>query len=310
MFGIVVHGGAGTILRERMTPELEAEFRAKLAEALEAGHRLLAEGGAALDAVEAAVLIFEDCPLFNAGKGACFTADGTHELDASVMDGRDRSAGAVAAVRHVKHPILLARCVMERSSHVMLVGEGAERFAVQEGLELVEPDFFSTERRWQQLEAVRASEHAKTTLSEDASDKKFGTVGAVALDRAGNLAAATSTGGMTNKRFGRVGDSPIIGAGTWADNATCAVSCTGHGEYFIRTAAACDVAARMAYGGIELREAARAVVHDSLLPLGGRGGLIALDREGNYAMPFNTPGMYRGALVAGRAMEVAIFEGE
>jgi len=310
MFGIVVHGGAGTILREKMTSELEAEYRGKLAEALRAGFAVLDSGGEALDAVEAAVLVFEDCPLFNAGRGACFTAEGTHELDASVMDGRDRGAGAVAGVRHVRNPILLARRVMQASGHVMLAGEGAEQFAVHEGLELVEPGYFSTERRWQQLEAARAAEEEKTTLSEDATEKKFGTVGAVALDRAGNLAAGTSTGGMTNKRFGRIGDSPVIAAGTWADNATCAVSCTGHGEYFIRAAAAYDVAARMRYGGALLGDAAHAVVHDNLLPMGGRGGLVALDREGNYAMPFNSAGMYRGALMVGREMQVAIFPGE
>lgn len=307
MYALAVHGGAGTILRENLTPELESEFLAALRESLRIGEEILAAGGGSLDAVEAVVVFFEDCELFNAGKGACFTHDGGHELDAAIMDGRNRAAGAVAGVRHVKNPIKLARLVMEATPHVMLVGQGAEELAACRGLELVEPAYFSTPRRWEQLQKALASEQQKISLSEDALERKSGTVGAVALDKAGNLAAATSTGGMTNKRWGRVGDSPLPGAGTYADNATCAVSCTGHGEYFIRAVAAYDVAALMEYRKLPLTEAANTVVMEKLLAMEGRGGLVAVDRAGNVALPFNTPGMYRGWLDrAGRA-RVAIF---
>lgn len=293
---IVIHGGAGTITRELMSAEMESECRITLAEALRSGYDVLQRGGASLDAVEAAIRILEDSPHFNAGKGSVFTHDGTIELDASIMDGQGERAGAVAAVRRVRNPIELARCVMERSRHVMLVGEGAEAFAASHGIELVEQDYFHTPRRWEQLQKALDAEKSGAARDEsDASvdDDKFGTVGCVALDAQGNLAAGTSTGGMTNKQFGRVGDSPIIGAGTYASNATCAVSGTGDGEYFIRAVAAYRVAALMESGGLGVERAAEAAL-EKIGALGGRGGLIALDRQGRFAMPFNTEGMYRG----------------
>jgi beta-aspartyl-peptidase (threonine type) len=311
-FGFVIHGGAGTIERGRMTPEREAAYRSKLSEALAAGHAVLAGGGAGLDAVLAAITLLEDSPLFNAGKGAVFTSAGTNELDASVMDGRTLMAGAVAGVKRVKNPIKLARLVMEKSPHVLMVGEGAEAFGRQVGgIEFVDPKYFYTEERFQQLKRRQEEERQKAAprpasaqpkksarVAPDSSpfapdEHKFGTVGAVALDRAGNLAAGTSTGGMTNKRFGRVGDSPIIGAGTYADNETCAVSCTGDGEYFIRAGVAHDVSAAMRYGGKSLSEAAE-IVLEKVGRLGGEGGLIAIDREGRITTPFNSAGMYRG----------------
>lgn len=276
---LVVHGGAGTITRDDMTPEREAEYRAKLAEGLMAGYRILAEGGTSLDAVETVVRIYEDSPLFNAGKGAVFTAEGRNELDASIMDGAALQAGAVAGVTTVKNPISAARAVMERTDHVLLTGPGAEAFAESVGLETVEPEYFFTQRRWDSLQAVKARDETK------------GTVGALALDRQGHLAAATSTGGTTNKRYGRVGDSPIIGAGTYA-NESCAVSSTGTGEYFIRHAVAYDICARARYLEQPVGEAARTVIHEVLDP--GTGGVITLDAAGNIAMPFNTEGMYRG----------------
>ncbi len=284
-FGMVVHGGAGTITKGDMTRAEEAAYRRKITEALEAGYAILSADGSALDAVEATLVILEDSPLFNAGKGAVFTAEGRNELDASIMDGATLEAGAVAAVRGVKNPILLARRVMEASPHVLLAGEGAEQFAREQGLELVPEDYFFTQRRWDALQ------RAKERESEPAEG---GTVGAAALDRAGNLAAGTSTGGRTNKAWGRIGDSPIIGAGTYADNQTCAVSGTGHGEYFIRGAVAYDIGALMAYRGLSLQEAAHQVVMEKLVALGGTGGVVAIDGDGNIAMPFNTEGMYRG----------------
>ena len=300
-FGFVIHGGAGTIERARMTPEREAAYRAALEGALRAGFEVLSRGGPGLDAVVAAIRLLEDSPLFNAGKGAVFTSEGTNELDASIMDGRTLKAGAVAGLRHVKNPISLARLVMEQSPHVMMVGDGAEAFARQKGVELVDPKYFFTEERWEQLQRrkdeerrggpPRASRRRGDALPPD--EWKFGTVGAVCLDRAGNLSAGTSTGGMTNKRFGRVGDSPIIAAGTYASNETCAVSCTGDGEYFIRTAVAHSVSAAVEFGRLPLAEAARLAV-EKVGRLGGTGGLIAIDRRGNFAMPFNTSGMYRG----------------
>jgi beta-aspartyl-peptidase (threonine type) len=302
-FGFVVHGGAGTIERSRMTPEREAAYRAKLSEALLAGFEVLRRGGGGLDAVVSAITLLEDSPLFNAGKGAVFTAEGTNELDSSIMDGKTLKAGAVAGLKRVRNPILLARLVMEQSPHVMMTGEGAETFARQKGVELVDPKYFFTEERWQQLQRRKDEEEKKKAEPPKKSrreredllleDKKFGTVGAVCLDRAGNLAAGTSTGGMTYKRFGRVGDSPIIGAGTYASNESCAVSCTGDGEFFIRAVVAHDIAALMQYGGKSLREAAAAVL-EKVGRLGGGGGLIAIDRRGNFAMPFNTSGLYRG----------------
>ena len=305
---LVLHGGAGTILRGDMTAEAEAQYRAKLEEALQVGYGVLSEGGSSLDAVVASIRVLEDSPLFNAGKGAVFTSEGTVELDASIMDGATRQAGAVAGVKRVPHPIELARLIMERSPHVMMVGDGAEAFAQQQGMALVPNDSFYTDRRRAQLERIRQEEGASGAAEGEAPDKKHGTVGAVALDQAGNLAAATSTGGMTNKRYGRVGDSPIIGAGTYADNETCAVSATGHGEYFIRGVIAHDIAAMMRYGGLSLQEAADAAIMEKLTEAGGTGGVIALDREGNVAMPFNTPGMYRGYVDAEGNTTVEIYK--
>ena len=313
---IAIHGGAGTLSRSNISPAQEAAYHAALAEILRAGQQLLAEGGSALDAVSLAVDMLEDNPLFNAGHGAVFTSAETHELDAAVMDGTTLAAGAVACVSRIKRPLRAARAVMERSEHVLLVGPGAEAFAQAQGLELVSPDYFSTEWRREQLH--RAQKSATTVLDHDgggsALDKapldetrKFGTVGAVALDAQGRLAAATSTGGMTNKRPGRVGDSPLIGAGTYA-NRTAAVSCTGTGEMFIRANAAYDLCARMAYGGLSLEAAAQRVVMDVLPAIGGRGGLIAVDAQGQVSLPFNTEGMYRGQMRVGDAApQTAIF---
>jgi beta-aspartyl-peptidase (threonine type) len=293
---LVIHGGAGTILRENMTPEREEAYRGRLTEALRTGFTILDEGGSSLDAVEATIRVMEDSPLFNAGIGAVFTHAGTNELDASIMDGATLSAGAVAGVRHVKNPITLARRVMENSRHVMLTGAGAEEFALEQGVELVPAEYFFTQRRWQSLQRARERERSATdgARAEPSEEAKFGTVGAVALDRHGNLAAGTSTGGTTNKRWGRVGDSPVIGAGTYADNASCGVSATGTGEYFIRNAVAHDICARVQYLGVSLEQAAEDVVLKKLVDQGGDGGIVALDRDGNIAMTFNTPGMYRG----------------
>ncbi len=309
---IVIHGGAGTILKANMTDETEAAYRAKLEEALRAGHDVLSEGRSSLDAVIAAIQIMEDSPLFNSGVGAVFTSEGTHELDASIMDGATRNAGAVAGVKTVRSPIALARIVMERSPHVMMSGSGAEAYAEENGLEMVENSFFYTERRFNALK--RAQEKEMSTLQADAFDlplspgaEKIGTVGAVALDRQGNLAAGTSTGGMTNKKFGRVGDAPIIGAGTYADNRTAAISATGHGEYFIRGVIAHDIASRIDYAGEDLVTAANAVIMDKLGELGGTGGVISLDRSGAIAMPFNTEGMYRGYIDMDGNMVIQIY---
>lgn len=299
-FMFVIHGGAGAIERSKMTPELEKEYRAKLTEALEAGYRILNNGGSGLDAIEAALRLMEDSPLFNAGKGAVFTSAGTNELDASIMDGHTLGAGAVAGLKHIKNPISLARMVMEKSPHVMMVGDGAETFAKQQGVEFVPQRYFYTERRWKDWQRIKQEEERKQPKKSGQlrnphvrDEDRHGTVGAVALDRAGNLAAGTSTGGITNKRFGRVGDSPIIGAGTYANNQTCAVSATGDGEYFIRSAVAHDISALVGYKGLSVREAADAVL-DKVKQLGGTGGVIVLDRDGNFATPFNTAGMYRG----------------
>ncbi len=288
---IAIHGGAGTILRSTMTPDLQAQYEAALKAALDAGSRILEQDGNALDAVEASVRSLEDCPLFNAGRGAVFTHDGTHEMDASIMDGRDRSAGAVCGIAGVRNPVTLARTVMERSEHVLLAGRGAEAFARALGLPFEEDAYFFTEQRHRQLQEAIAE--GRIQLDHADKEKKFGTVGAVALDASGNLAAATSTGGMTNKRWGRVGDSPIPGAGTWASNDTCAVSCTGHGEFFIRSVVGHDIHCLMSYKGLPLQAACDALVHDKLMKIGGEGGLIAVDAAGNIAMPFNSEGMYR-----------------
>jgi beta-aspartyl-peptidase (threonine type) len=294
---VAVHGGAGTILRENMTPELEAAYREELEGALRAGHAVLQRGGSAMDAVEAALVPLEDSPLFNAGKGAVLTHAGTCELDASVMDGATGQAGAVAGATAVRNPIQAARAVMDASPHVMLSGEGADDFAREQGLRMVPNDYFRTERRREQLERVQA-------------DVKHGTVGCVALDQEGHLAAGTSTGGMTNKRWGRIGDSPVIGAGTWADDTTCAVSSTGWGEFFIRGAVAHDIHARMAYQALPVTEAARLVIERDLTAAGGTGGVIALDGDGRVAAPFNTPGMYRGWIDREGRVEVLIYGGE
>ncbi|HOD65462.1 MAG TPA: isoaspartyl peptidase/L-asparaginase [candidate division Zixibacteria bacterium] len=313
-FAIAIHGGAGTILKEKLTPALEAEYLDGLRRSLAAGYQVLDRGGRALDAVQAAVNVMEDSHLFNAGKGAVFTHEGFHEQDACIMDGAGRAVGAAAMLRRVRNPINLARAILEYSPHVLLAGEGAEKFAQEHGVRLVEPEYFYTEQRWQQLQQALAKERQEggdqTRLDHSDDRDKTGTVGAVALDRAGNLAAATSTGGMTNKRFGRIGDSPIIGAGIWADNATCAVSATGVGEYIMRAVAAYDIAALMAYRGLSLAEAADEVVTGKLTALGGQGGVVAVDRAGTIAMPFNSPGMYRGYRYPGRDPVVKIFRDE
>ena len=296
-FGLVIHGGAGTIERSKMTPKREHEYRAGIEHALAAGYDILKRGGSSLDATEAAVRVLEDDPHFNAGRGAVFTNVGTNELDAAVMDGKTLNAGAVACLKHIKNPVSLARLVMEKSGHVMMDGEGAETFAKENGIEFVDQKYFYTEERWQALQKVKAAEENRSGAAKKAfiiSDQdRHGTVGAAALDQDGNLAVATSTGGTTNKRAGRVGDSPVIGAGTYANNATCAVSATGDGEYFIRATVGHDVSALMEYCRMPLKEAAQTVL-DKVAKLGGNGGLIAIDREGNMALPFNTSGMYRG----------------
>ncbi|MDI6767637.1 MAG: isoaspartyl peptidase/L-asparaginase [Bacteroidota bacterium] len=299
--GIVIHGGAGTILKSNMTPELEKEYSEKLAEALHEGYGILKNSGTSIEAVEATLRIMEDSPLFNAGKGAVFTHEGTNELDASIMDGRTLNAGAVAAVKHIKNPITLAKIVMEKSWHVMLAGDGAEKFAQEQGIPLVPSDYFYTERRWKQLQQLidKDSRHDDSLKLEKKKNppndtiKEHGTVGCVAIDKFGNIAAGTSTGGMTNKRFGRIGDSPIIGAGNYANNKTCGVSGTGDGEYFIRLNVAKDISDLMEYRNMSVKEAAETVIN-KLTKLGGTGGVIALDINGNIAMPFNTSGMYRG----------------
>ena len=289
---IVIHGGAGVIERAKMTPAAEASYRAGLAAALDAGYTVLDKGGSSLDAVTAAVRVMEDDPQFNAGRGAVLNHQGDAELDAAIMDGSGPHAGAVAAVHHVKNPIELARLVMEQSPHVLLVGDGAEEFALEHGVVLVPRSYFRTERRERELEEARKAEAAR---AKAAGVSASGTVGAVALDRAGNLAAATSTGGLTNKHLGRVGDSPLIGAGTYANNASCAVSGTGDGEYFIRQVLAYDICALVAYRHLTLQQAVHDVIHDKLQRTGGEGGVIALDPAGDVAMDFNSAGMFRGA---------------
>lgn len=294
---LVIHGGAGTISRESMTPEKEKAYRAGLSDALAAGYKILNSGGTSMDAVEAAVSVLEDNPLFNAGRGAVFTSNGHNELDASIMDGKTHRAGAVASVTGIRNPVRAARLVMEKTSHVMLVGEGAEQFAREQGLQFEDSAYFATPERWEELQKTKAEEKEKGPHGSLAfPHTHLGTVGAVAVDRDGNLAAATSTGGLTNKRWGRVGDSPIIGAGTYADNETCAVSCTGRGELFIEGSFAKEMSVLMEYRGMTVEAAARHVIDDELVKLGGRdtGGLIAMDREGRFAMECNTAGMYRG----------------
>lgn len=300
---IAIHGGAGVIAREQLGPDDGASYRAGLAEALDAGYAVLERGGSSLDAVTTAVRILEDNPLFNAGRGAVLTHEGQAELDASIMTGHDLKAGAVAGVKRIRHPIDLARKVMEDSPHVMLYGAGAEEFAGSRGFEFIPNEFFITPLRKQQLERVL---QGRTQPRNELSG--LGTVGAVAVDSAGNLAAATSTGGMTNKRWGRIGDAPIIGAGTYANNASCAVSATGHGEYFIRSVVAYDVCALMEYKGYSLDRAATEVVKRKLVERGGEGGIIAVDRAGNVALEFNSPGMFRGMRDSAGRREIAIYE--
>ncbi|MFN2423759.1 MAG: isoaspartyl peptidase/L-asparaginase family protein [Cryomorphaceae bacterium] len=289
---IVIHGGAGTIERGMMTDSAEAEIRAALQAALDVGYTTMENGGSALEAVAAAIGVLEDAPQFNAGRGAVMTSEGRHELDASVMDGSNLNAGAVAGVTTVKNPLRAAIAVMEKSPHVLLSGAGAETFAREQGLEQVENDYFTVPRIRKRYDAMNKDQGQLTPAEKEVS--KFGTVGAVAVDSNGNIAAGTSTGGMMNKRFGRIGDSPLIGAGTYADNATCGVSCTGHGEYFIRIGVAKDVADQMEYGGKTLEQATRHTIHSKLTDMKGGGGLIALDADGNISMEFNTSGMYRG----------------
>ncbi|MDX1556040.1 MAG: isoaspartyl peptidase/L-asparaginase [Xanthomonadales bacterium] len=303
---IVIHGGAGTIRREELDAEKETAIRATLEESVRAGRAILEEGGTSLDAVMAAVVILEDSPLFNAGRGAVYNAVGGHELDASLMEGAGRQAGAVAAVQGVRNPILLAHKVMVESPHVMLIGDGAEEFARLHDIDFEDASWFDTEFRRQQWERVRAQDPSAHAVSES-TDQWFSTVGAVALDRDGTLAAATSTGGTTNKRWGRVGDSPIIGAGTFADNRSCAVSATGAGEYFIRATVAKDICARVQYQGKSLADASRDLVHGELTEMGGDGGIIAIDPAGNIVMDFNTAGMYRAAIDASGELTVAIY---
>jgi beta-aspartyl-peptidase (threonine type) len=302
---LAVHGGAGTISPELMTPAREKAYRDALDHALRMGHAVLKDGGAALDAVEAAIRVLEDSPLFNAGKGAVFNADGQHEMDASLMNGADLRAGAVASVQNVKNPIRLARRVMDHSNHVLLSGNGAFEFAHKQKVELEDDAYFFDEFRYQQWKETMGTDVFQLDHSD--KEKKFGTVGAVARDAKGHLAAGTSTGGMTNKKWQRIGDSPIIGAGTYANDASCAVSCTGHGESFIRAVAAHDVHALMLYKGLSLAEAVRVVVHEKLPPLDGDGGLIAVDHLGNLVLDFNCGGMYRGHVGEDGVFHTAIF---
>lgn len=314
---MVIHGGAGTITRKNMSPEKEAAYIAALTKALQTGYEVLKSGKTSLDAVEATIHIMEDSPLFNAGKGAVFTHDGKNEMDAAIMDGKTMMAGAVAGVTTIKNPISAARAVMEKSEHVMMVGPGAESFAKQAGIEIVDPEYFYTKERWDGLQQAIKEDSTKSVLDHGNKksmklgtlnrDYKFGTVGAVALDKNGNLAAGTSTGGMTNKKYGRVGDSPIIGAGTYANNATAGISCTGWGEFYIRNVVAHDISAMMEYKNMSVADASRAAL-DKVGKMGGDGGLIALDAKGNVSMPFNTEGMYRGTVTENGKIEVLIYK--
>ena len=302
-FAIIIHGGAGTILKKNMTPEKEAAYKAKLKEAITVGHNILKNGGTSLDAVEKTIHIMENSPLFNAGKGAVFTHNETNEMDASIMNGNNLNAGAVAGVTDVKNPISAARKVMTNSNHVLLSGKGASIFAKEQELEIVEPNYFFTEKRFKSLQKIKEKE--KTALDHDTKsafydpeikDSKYGTVGCVALDKKGNITAGTSTGGMTNKRWNRIGDSPIIGSGTYANNKTCGGSSTGWGEYFIRAQVAYDISAQMEYQNKSLKEATKDVIQNKLTKLGGTGGVVALDKNGNMSFEFNTAGMYRASM--------------
>ena len=319
---LVIHGGAGTITRANMSPEREKAYRDAMNTALEKGYDVLKKGGTSVQAVEAAIHVMEDSPLFNAGKGAVFTNEGKNELDAAIMEGKSMKAGAVAGVTTIKNPISAAIAVMDQSVHVMMAGKGAEQFAKEKGLEIVAPSYFFTEARYKALQRAKEVENGRKEKGAKENGgkekgpssliftegKKFGTVGCVALDKYGNLAAGTSTGGMTNKRYGRIGDAPIIGAGTYANNATCAVSATGHGEYFIRSVVAHDISALMEYKGMSLADASNEVVMKKLVERGGEGGVIAVDRNGNIAMPFNSEGMYRGYIKSDGKREILIYK--
>jgi beta-aspartyl-peptidase (threonine type) len=304
---IAIHGGSGTINKGDFSGEKEQEIRQTLEKAVRAGHQVLAAGGSSLDAITRAITLLEDSPHFNAGKGAVFNSEGKNELDASIMEGGGLDAGAVAAVHNVRNPVLLARKVLTDSPHVMLMGEGAEHFGREHGIQFEDDAYFFTDYRWQQLQKAKASSQAQTSFLSETPDEWFSTVGAVALDSHGNLAAATSTGGMTNKRWGRVGDSPIIGAGTYADNRSCAVSATGHGEYFIRATVARDICSRVQFNHQTLAEAANEVVMQQLVKMGGSGGIIAVDPQGQIALTFNTPGMYRASIDTDGNVYVAIY---
>ncbi|MGB5172286.1 MAG: isoaspartyl peptidase/L-asparaginase [Eudoraea sp.] len=303
---LAIHGGAGTLVKGMMTPELEKRYKEDLNTALQEGYIILAKGGSSIDAVERSVNCLEDSPLFNAGKGSVFTATGDHEMDASIMDGKSRNAGAISLVSGIRNPISLARDVMEKSEHVFLAGEGAIEFAKKLNYVFEDKSYFYDSLRYNQWQELKGTEDFKLDHSHK-KDSKFGTVGAVACDLDGNLAAATSTGGMTNKRFGRIGDSSLIGVGNYANNNTCAVSCTGSGEFFIRAVVAYDVSCLMEYKGLSLKEAADIVINKRLLDLGGDGGLIAVDKQGNITMPFNTEGMYRASKVSDEKELIAIY---
>ncbi len=309
---LVIHGGAGTITKDEMTPELEKAYLKALQDGLDAGYAVLEEGGSAVNAVKAASVVMEDNMLFNAGRGSVFTKKGVQEMDAAIMDGETLDAGAVAGIRNVRNPIELATEVLRNSNHVFLSGKGANDFAIKQGIKLEPDDYFFSQFRYDQWRAVRDSDnymldHTHNDISE-IKDKKFGTIGAVACDKNGNIAAATSTGGMTNKKFGRIGDSPLIGCGTYANNNTCAISCTGHGEIFIQAVAAYDVSALMEYKSLSLKAAAEQVVLEKLVKMNGEGGLIGVDRDGNYAMVLNCAGMYRGVKSSDGTNEVAIYK--
>jgi beta-aspartyl-peptidase (threonine type) len=312
-FSLVIHGGAGTILKNDMTPELEAAYYRGLEEALDAGYAVLEEGGSSVNAVKAAIVILEDNVLFNAGRGSVFTKKGVQEMDAAIMDGQSLLAGAITGVRNVRNPIELATEVLRNSNHVFLSGKGANDFAIKQGLKLEPDEYFFSQFRYDQWKSIRDSDnysldHTHQQLEELMKDKKFGTVGAVACDQEGNLAAATSTGGMTNKKYGRIGDSPVIGAGTYANNKSCAISCTGHGEMFIRAVAAYDVSALMEYKGLTLAQAMREVVEKKLVSIRGEGGMIGVDAEGNAEMVFNSAGMYRAMRSSDGKTAVAIYK--
>lgn len=308
VYTLVIHGGAGTILKKDLTDELETAYRKGLADALNAGYALLANGKTAVDAVLAATMSLEDNILFNAGKGSVFGNDGSQEMDASIMDGKNLMAGAVSAVRNVRNPVELAYAIMNKSQHVMLNGNGALQFAKEQGLQIEEDEYFYSAFRYEQWKQMQGSNEVVLDHNVVIKDKKFGTVGAAAMDTHGNIAAATSTGGMTNKRYGRVGDSPIIGAGTYANNKTCAISCTGHGEPFIRAVTAYDVSCLMEYKGLSLEDAMKVVVHDKLMKIDGEGGMIGVDAKGNTALVFNSEGMYRGVRRSDGQDKIAIYK--